>query len=1233
MPLPGGEADKLGNRYEGRWTIHCMIDVMDEKVNSIRIESPGEDAFEFFLWRNDKKEYHQVKRQNSQLGHWTLNSLEKKQITVLSDIWKYLQANDITCVFVSTQDADELGELANRAQGANSFSEFEQKFINGKKISGKFHTLRQKWNNCSPELAYQALKRVRVETVGEDFLVDSIENRLATLVEADPKTIRIELAELILNSIHQELTAHDIWHYLVQERGYSRREWSKNLHVLAAVKDINNSYVSRLKNIAIADKIIPRDETEIILEKLRSTEGKRALLVTGEAGVGKSVVILQVLENLIKEGIPVLSFRVDNLNRVAHPNDVGKQLQLPGSPATVLASIAQKRECVLVIDQLDAVSLTSGRHPVFFECINEIIQQALIHPNIYLLVACRKFDLDNDDRLKKLTGDQGIAETININRLPHDKVKEVITELNLDASRLNTKQLDLLSIPLHLYLLSQIAEDSDFNTLNFKTAKDLFDRFWDYKQRELRKRLDRNISWTQVIDLICDRMSNKQTVSVPQTIIDDFKVDAEAMESEHILVNDNKQLRFFHDSFFDYAFARRFAARKENLLSLLRSNEQHLFRRTQVRQILIHERKTDFDEYIEHLEELLTSNDIRFHLKQIVFAWLGTIEDPKEEEWEILNSIISGQQTNLINHTWGALRNSVGWFELLDSLGIIYKWLNSNDEKSINQFIYLLWNAERELPDRVAELLKPFIDISEKWFNRIGNLIIRSEIGKYRSLFDLFLCLVKEGFFDNKGHTHDSLWSAIIFLGDQNPEWACEAIGSYFNRSLELSNASGLSNPLNWQSDILGKDTGYEEILTKTAIKAPEPFITNTLPLLLHILKAQVKNTVDSSDNDPFWLYQCYGYGHTILDSLLDCIKKTLCNLAESNPDHCWEIVTELNSYNFPTIQYLLNNIYIANTDVFFSQAFQYICYKLNSTDKNFSGRTDTEIKQLVQNITSSCSNNQLDEIEKLILNYYPDWEKRKESFYRKNFGYSQYILLNAINPSRRSENVKRRINELFRKFGELPQETSCFSSRTTIALDTPSPIPESAIEKMTDEQWIRAIKKYSDMQAPYKKDGSIISIDAFIQSLKGRAKKEPIRFMNLVYHLPNKINSIFFDAILRGIGETEVQLDVNTVFDFCQRCHILPQKLCDRNICYLVDNLSHLTWSKEALDLIIDIALNDPNPERELWRKAKQDEQIYYGGNILTAGINSVRGAAVRAIASLIFADKTRGAYFQYPL
>ena len=76
MPLPGGAAEKFGNRYEGRWTVACLLDVMDEKADSIRLEPPGPEGqgIEFWITKQGIREYHQVKRQHT-IGHWTLHTL------------------------------------------------------------------------------------------------------------------------------------------------------------------------------------------------------------------------------------------------------------------------------------------------------------------------------------------------------------------------------------------------------------------------------------------------------------------------------------------------------------------------------------------------------------------------------------------------------------------------------------------------------------------------------------------------------------------------------------------------------------------------------------------------------------------------------------------------------------------------------------------------------------------------------------------------------------------------------------------------------------------------------------------------------------------------------------------------------------------------------------------------------------------------------------------------------
>jgi hypothetical protein len=93
MPFAGGATDKFGNRYEGRWTTVCMTEVLNETACSIRLEPPGDEGsgVEFWLKRTDRTEYHQVKRQTSSSGHWTLSKLNVEH--VLQTFYNKLRAN------------------------------------------------------------------------------------------------------------------------------------------------------------------------------------------------------------------------------------------------------------------------------------------------------------------------------------------------------------------------------------------------------------------------------------------------------------------------------------------------------------------------------------------------------------------------------------------------------------------------------------------------------------------------------------------------------------------------------------------------------------------------------------------------------------------------------------------------------------------------------------------------------------------------------------------------------------------------------------------------------------------------------------------------------------------------------------------------------------------------------------------------------------------------------------
>ncbi|NET16110.1 MAG: ATP-binding protein, partial [Okeania sp. SIO1H6] len=894
MPT-GGAYGKLGDRYEGFWMVFCMLDVMTEKAEYIRLEKPGEDAFEFFVRQGNRTKCYQVKRQITSRGHWPLSVLEDNKNHVLSDFWKALKDPNIDCVFTSTEAAGELKTLAYLAESSISFEEFQKKCLNktekylNKTWSKNFQILCEK-SKCSEKEAYEGLKRVDVETVAENFLVDTIKYRIAPLVEGDPQSIRCELAELALEKIHQELTAYDIWNYLTVERKYQRREWHKDPHVLVAVEKINDTYLYRFEHENIAGEIITRDEVSIVVDKLTSQDSKnRGVLLTGEAGVGKSGVIGQVLKELKNRPLPILAFRIDScLQPTQSPDDLGEQLRLPSSPSIVLAGVAQKRDCVLIIDQVDAVSQASGRNPDFFECIRRIIKQAETFPNIRLLVACRKFDVDNDSRIRDLTGEKGIVETVSINKLAHTTVKEICSKLGLDAPRLSQKQLDLLSIPLHLSLLAETIEDKTIDILSFKTAKDLFDLFCQRKRDKLRERLGYSIQkeWKQVIDALSEYMSEQQTLSAPKTTVRGFEDTVNFMVSEHILTIDNKRISFFHESFFDYAFADNFSASGTNLLSFLTSDEQHLFRRAQVRQILLHERDNDFELYLDYLKELLTSSDIRFHIKELALALLIKLENPRQEEWEIIAPLVDDSYP-LKNKVW-QIFYSVSWFKLLDSLNIIHDWLNSGDEELIDRLNNLLSIIQRQLPDRVAKIVEPYIGVSDAWQKRLIILVHRADISAGRGFFELFLRLIDEGILDEVKDPitlKSDFWNLIYSLPKKHPDWSCETISHYLNRRLIISLANNQLNPFDSRNGTIPNSQFAKRIFMDSAKNSPEAFVENVLPFMIQVMELTADKENDVPWKDAVWQHRIYGSSSTDTDAILEAMETALSNLAAEQPE------------------------------------------------------------------------------------------------------------------------------------------------------------------------------------------------------------------------------------------------------------------------------------------------------------------------------------------------------------
>ncbi len=727
MPLPGGPSDKLGNRYELWWTVSQLVRIIDGQAASIRIEEPTADKAEFVITAGNQKELHQAKRSHPN-GKWSLSSLRDEGL--LRAMFDQLSKNSNTrFVFVSGSDAPELRELTERARDAENLEEFESAFVGAdvhKKALGK---LKGFWHDTDTATAYEILQRIEVHTIDERGLEEQIRAALFAQFRTTANDIRDALRSIAEDSIHKTIDREFLISTL-QGRGFLLRTRPDDAPSL--ISEVTDSYLKAVRRKLIQDPPIQRSSTQELLAKIRedTTRGVDCVL-TGEAGGGKTGCVIESVEALRHgdSSVAVLAFRLDRLDPVASTKEIGEQLGLEESPAFVLATAAEamSSEAVLVIDQLDAVSTTSGRSSDFFDVVEDLLNEVRsLRPRVkfHVVVVCREFDWKNDHRLRPLLPEN--SPNIVVTDFSLDEVKSALTASSFDTKLFGVKQLELLRLPQNLALFL----DAHYDPLSrpmFSSPKELFDQYWKEKRRRVNERAKPlSDHWNGVVQLLCDEMTASQQLSVLKEKLDRFPNDyLDQMGSEGVLLFDGKRYSFGHESFFDYSFARGFVAKEESLTAFLVNSEQHLFRRAQVRQVLVYLREADQERYCRELGGLLRDERIRVHLKDLAVALAVSLPNPEENEWEVLAPWIKSQLEALSSGkpnpdkftslVWDKVFFSEQWFQIVDQKGLVAGWLSSENNTLVNIGTNYVRSHQRHSGDRVAELLEPFAGKGGDW--------------------------------------------------------------------------------------------------------------------------------------------------------------------------------------------------------------------------------------------------------------------------------------------------------------------------------------------------------------------------------------------------------------------------------------------------------------------------------------------------------------------------------------
>ena len=1223
MTLPGGPANKLGNLYEKWWTVSECVRMLHGDTEVIRIEPPGVEKAEFVVTVGSRQELHQAKRSHPN-GKWSLVALASDGL--LQAIGNALAGNDDRFVFVSGSEARELAELCESARDAESEEEFERVFLAAQGRKRSFERLLGCYWKCAVPTAIERLRRIEVRTIDERGLEDNVRWGTQALFLGDPGKVLSELRAIVEDSVHRTITRQD----LVEElsgRGYRMRRLSSPENAGVAVREATKRYMDDARQRLIRRTLVPRAAAETLLSRLGETATDS--VVTGKAGSGKTACVVEVTEALRERDLPVLTFRLDRLQLLSASTTaaLGRHLDLEESPVLVLAAAAEAagRPGVLIVDQLDAVSTMSGRSSGAFDVVEGLLQEARgtrARAVIHTVVVCRAFDWQHDHRLRQLLP-SGSDTQVEVTEFAVDEVKSILTDAGFDPARFRERQLALLRLPQNLSLFLEAGFDTS-RTPAFGTATELFARYWTEKRRAVAERVAPSPDqWMGVMETLCNAMTSAQQLSAPRETLDDFTpAYVDQLASEGVLTFDGRRYGFGHESFFDYCFARVFIRRRKSLVSFLKGSEQHLFRRAQVRQVLAYLRDADRARYVKELRGLLSDEGIRAHIKDLVFALLAEVTEPTEEEWVIwqqwiapaLKAIEEGTPNpdKLSEIAWRRFSGASSWFTATDQRGVIEDWLASGNDRLNDMAMTYLGRHQRHSPDRVAALLEPYADRGGEWMHRLRFIMQWADHHTSRHFFDLFLRLVDNGTLDEaRGPIAENttFWDMLHDLGENRPEWIPEVLARRLRRRLAVIRSDG--GDLRGR-ELLGYDHSVAEIINKSAEHAPAVFVEHVLSVVLCISDSALTGN-EPPKHDAVWPILIKDEHPSGEDACLSGLAGALATLAHQSTENLLDVILDLRRRDTHVANHLLLALYTGGAARYADEAAVLLCDEAWRFQCGFSDSPHWCAMEAIRAVVPHCTAENRERLERVILCYVHPCERTKDGY--KWRGQSRFALLSAIPSELRSAQANAHFEELERKFGEPEGEP-----RTMAASWVGPPIEQPAADKMTDDQWLRAIVKYHSADWGRFSRGEVTGgARQLAQVLEERAKEEPERFACLSLRFPADANPVYLERALSALEKTPIASDLK--LQVCRKAFAESCGPCGRSIADVLGNIED-PLPDDAVQMLHQLATEHEDPDREAWQENAGSGQLYYGGDIYMNGINTTRGRAAGAIQKLIFND-----------
>ncbi len=882
---------------------------------------------------------------------------------------------------------------------------------------------------------------------------------------------------------------------------------------------------------------IERPELGKLIKTITDNECSTTVMV-GRPGSGKSALLSRLGEQLKNDGVPLLAIKADML-----PPSIGTNIKLqewlglPELTHQCIQGLADKGKIVLLLDQLDALCDLIDLHTERLSVLINLVRNVSNVKNIHVIISSRDFEYSHDVRFQQIDGDE-----LRLGLPTWDDVLPILKYHEIDPSGWPKTFCEMLCTPQHLNVFLRFFTKHPQPV--FTSYQSMLEEVW---QKNIVEQ-DQGAECSDLTKEIAVFLAEKEMFWAPSARYDDrFKIIEMLVSSGILAFNvDRTTVGFAHQTLFDFARAKAFAAEQAKLSEYVLARQDALFIRPTLWSSLNYLRSVNKPNYYREFSRLWNEEGLRTHIRFLLMEFLGNIDDPDGQEITWLVPYLDDAKWT--KSTLAVMQGSPGWFDALKDTYL--PKLMKGEAASAWQGSYFLAKALHFARDEVINLITdnwlPFQEKDDLSLHVLNHLsewseiefsVVEQIINRQQLPFNRWIEYILSSVSESLPHLAPKLVLAYYTIKRTEALRLTESKSSKIEKE-DLDNGElGEIEKLWLKTDFLAKapihnliesDDFYD--LPFVAENAPVEFIDVMFPLFVDVLELIARDMHpfinqyrDDSCLDTGFYKKFNDREHY---SLLYSIRSAILAIGHNEPDKFMEFVQQWKSSDLQTVQRLIS---IGLLELAEAKPEYILSYLLEDPRRLVIGNHENEhlfSEALILAVAPQLNVGQIEQLEDHISSWsyygeFPEDFTPKDKFQRhkRNRGH-RLRLLRAIPESKRSDKAKQIMKEEMRALEVNADQERQMPVDQWIR----SPLSKEQMEKAGDQEIIKLLSElYDDTGLDHPKQilvgGSIQASNEF-----GRfASDNPDRAIALFDNFEPGLNERPVSTALREMAKTKV--------------------------------------------------------------------------------------------------------------